>query len=155
MANKDKEYKAKQIRRTLEDTINFQNELSELLEKKIKENSSLNFKEKRRFRYIFPRAILSQGNFEIRFENQDGRKSKFRHLSILASFLRKLDSSVVRLRDRQSNTVYNVQIKELWKFFDLQLEIVYPYAREEATHISAEAPAREAPSAYEFSAKEE
>jgi len=153
MANK--EYKAKQIRKTLEDTINFQNELSELVETKIQKNLPLNSKEKYRFRYIFPRAVLSQGNYEISFKNKDGRISTFRHLSMLASMLRKLNSPIAILLDNQSGKKYEVLIQELWDFFDYQLEIVYPFAREEATHMSAEAPVREAPSAYEFSAKKD
>ena len=155
MVFRDKEYKAKQIRRTFEDTTNYQIELIKLVEKKQMENSSLDYKERERFIQIFPRAILSQGDFEIRFENSDGRKSKFRHLSILASSLRKCKSSKVKLYDKQSNSFYIVNIRDLWKFFEYQLETVYPFAREEALHTSAESPAREAPSSYEFSAKEE
>jgi len=153
--NKEKEYKAKQIRRTLEDTINFQNELSELVEKKKLENMNLFTNEKKRFRYIFPKAILSQGNYEIDYVNEDGRHSRFRHLPMFAWQMRQLSSPIAILIDNQSGVKYEVMIQDLWAFFEYQLEIVYPFAREEATHMSAEAPAREAPSAYEFSAKNE
>jgi len=148
------QYKEKQIRKTLEDTINFQIELSELIEKKIDENLPLNSIEKERFRYIFPRAVLSQGLYEIKFKNKDGRMSKFRHLSMLANLLRKLNSPIAILIDNQSNTKYELLIQDLWEFFDNQLEVVYPYAREQAVRMSAEAPVREPPSAYKFSAKQ-
>jgi len=152
---KQEQYKAKQVRRTLEDTINFQNELSELVEEKKLANMPLTTKEKGRFRYIFPKAILSQGNYEIDYINEDGRHSRFRHLPMFAWYMRQLSSPIVILIDNQSEVRYEVFISELWKFLEYQLEIVYPFAREEATHISAEAPAREAPSSFEFSAKNE
>jgi len=155
MKRKDKQYKAKQIRRTLEDTINFQDELSELVNKKIEENMPLFNRERKRFRLVFKKAVLSQGNYEINYENKDGRRSRFRHLPIFAWYLSKLHSPTAIVTDNQSGKKYNVLIQDLWEFFEYQLEIVYPFAREEATHISAEAPAREAPSAYEFSAKNE
>lgn len=139
------------MRLTFEDTFNWQNELISLIEKKEERNTPFSEAERTRARHIFPRAILSHGSNTFSFRNKDGKVSLFRHVSSFFSKLSKMTSSSVVLLDTQTSVEYTVSIRELWGALLEELEYLFPFAREEAIHMSAEAPVRERSSSFEFS----
>lgn len=151
---KNIDYKAKQERKTFDDTCNFQNELLNLIARKKERNTPFNQHQRERANYLYPRAILSHGIVKFSFRNKDGRVSLFRHVSSFFSKLSRMPSSTVVLTDSESDEQYSVQIRELWSALEEELEYLFPYAREEAIHMSSEAPVYEQATAYKFSMDE-
>ena len=141
-----------QHRKTFEDTCGYQEELRFLIETKISRNIGMSFQEAERCRFIFPRAILSHAIVQFQFQNDDGRITVFRHLGTLFSQLIKLRGSKIMLTDSQSGQKYHVEIRELWIALLNELEYFFPYARNEALHISPEVPTMEGSTSYDFSA---
>jgi hypothetical protein len=148
--NNQKQHKPQQVRKTFEDTFNFQNELLELIDKKKKRNTPFNQQQRERANYLYPRAILSHGIVKFSFRH-NGRVSLFRHISSFFSKLSRIASSTVVLTDSESGEQYEVQISDLWAALEEELEYLFPYAREEAIHMSSEAPVYEQATSYAFS----
>lgn len=147
----NKQHKPQQVRKTFEDTFNFQNELLELVSRKKKRNTPFNQEQRERANYLYPRAILSHGIVKFSFKNSEGRVSLFRHVSSFFSKLSRIASSTVVLTDSESGEQYEVQIRDLWSALEEELEYLFPYAREEAIHMSSEAPVYEQATSYAFS----
>lgn len=152
---KKKLIKPLQHRKTFEDTCGYQEELRFLIETKIRRNIGLSIQEMERARFIFPRAILSHAIIEFQFQNRDGRVTIFRHLGTFFSQIIKLRGGKVVLTDSQSGHKYSVEIKDLWIALLNELEFLFPYARNEALHISPEIPVMEGATSYAFSAEVE
>jgi len=131
--------KTRQQRRTFEDTVVFQEQLERLIISKIAKNTALSFKEEERARYLFKRAILSHGTNTFYFRHISGKCTVFPHVSSFFSQLCRIRGSKVKLTDGYSGKEYLVDIKDLWKELLRELEYLFPYAREEAIHMSAEA----------------
>lgn len=150
-----KEYKQSQERRTFSDVNQFQADIKWLLFKKIKSNDGLTYEEARDLGYKYSWALLSHGSNRFSFRNKDGRITEFIHISAFIDnllFIRK--SPYVVLYDGPTRTRYNVEWKDIWKALLDELLYLFPYAREEAIHMSAEAPTREQASAFHFSLDE-
>lgn len=141
-----------QHRKTFEDTCGYQEELRFLIESKIRKNIGMSFQEADRSRFIFPRAVLSHAVLQFQFQNEDGRITVFRHLGIFFSQVIKLRGNKIMLTDSQSGQKYHVEIRELWIALLNELEFFFPYARNEALHISPEIPVMEGSTSYKFSA---
>jgi len=103
---------------------------------------------------MFPRvlayAVLSLGSFPITFVTRDGRATKW-HIYEFGLAIKSVRGKEVILTDGPSGRRYKVPIKELWEFFEKELKYVFPYALEEAIHMSREAPTFEMPSSFTFS----
>jgi hypothetical protein len=144
-----------QQRRTLEDTINYQDELLSLAIRKRERNVCLSFEEKETFMKVYKRAVLSQGAVGCYYRTRNGKIVPFHHLTELAYFLSTLTSNMVDLINYDNNKPFdtNIPISDLWRFFEMKLIYVFPYACDEASHMSAEAPIREQPTSYQFSSE--
>ena len=94
------------------------------------------------------------GNIELKFPIKNGPVVRIRHLSKLHEHLRDITTDTVKIEDPQSRTVYHVQIKELWIFFKDHLENIFPFACEEALHMSAETVTYEPRGAYIFKSED-
>jgi hypothetical protein len=142
-----------QQRRTLEDTINYQDELLSLVTRKRERNTCLSFEEKEKFMKTYKRAVLSQGAVGCYFRTRNGKIVPFHHLTELAYYLSTLTCNRVDIIDSDTNHPFdrNLPISDLWKFFEIKLIYVFPYACDEASHMSAEAPIREQTTSYQFS----
>ena len=79
---------------------------------------------------------------------------RIRHLSKLHEYLRDITTDTVKIEDPQSGTVYLIPVKELWIFFKDQLENIFPFACEEALHMSAETVTYEPRGAYVFKSED-
>jgi len=133
-----------QHRKPFEDTCGYQEELRFLIETKIRKNIGLSNYEMERARFIFPRAILSHAVIEFQFRNVDGRVTVFRHMGTFFSQIIKLRRGTkVILTDTQSGQKYVVEIRDSWIALLNELEYLFPYARNEALHISPEIPVME------------
>ena len=141
-----------QVRKTLQDTISYQNELHLLVKRKKENNAILSFDERDRFIEIYPLAVLSHGSNPCFYRTIKGI-IRFEHMDMLAYFLSEQTSNVVSIIDINTNKVHdrNIPISDIWKFFERQLVYLFPFAREEAAHMSAEAPVKEPPTSYTFS----
>ena len=144
-----------QHRKTFEDTCAYQEELRYLIESKRDRNTALSIKEMERARFIFPRAILSHAIVEFQFQNKDGRITVFRHLGTYFSQLIRLKGNSIQLTDSQSGQKYSVEIRELWSALIYELEYLFPYARNEALHMSPEMSIVDSSTSYNFSADTE
>lgn len=143
--------KPQQVRRTFEDTVNYQNELLRLIERKKDRNAGMSIQERDRARYIFPRSILAHSGYRFRFKNKDGRETIFPNVSSFFSQLIKLTGKSIILTDGQTGQKFNVEFRDLWNALEKELERLFPYAREEAFHTSAEGFVRHAPTPFGFS----
>ena len=146
-------FKQSQDRRTFSDVKSYQDELKYLLQKKIKQNKGLTYDESNRFNDIYPWALFGHDSSPYTFKNFDGRISNFVHISSLIDNLIMLKDTVpfLLLIDGSTNDKYIVEWKHVWKSLLKQFFYLFPYAREAALHMSAEAPTREEASSYKFS----
>jgi hypothetical protein len=145
-----------QERKTFTDVQNAQNELLLLIDKKTKEDCGLSDAEQLRFRIIYPWAVMSHGSNKFFYRNPDGRITEFRNISEFVEEIMHTGSDYrfIILLDGPSNSYYCAEFKYLWKALRKDLCYLFPYAREEALHMSAEAPTREEATAYKFSKDE-
>lgn len=141
-----------QRRLTFLDTINSQRELLSLVRRKKDRNVSLNDKEEERFPVLLAYSILSHASTPVTFVNADGRTTKW-NIYELGLDLKSLRGNRVILTDGQSKVRYEIRISQLWNFFERELKHIFPFALEEAIHMSREAPIREQPTSFSFSSE--
>jgi hypothetical protein len=151
------EKKPMQVRRTLEDVIKFQNELLSIVKTKRQNNACLSFSERERFLSLFTRAVLSQGSIKCLYRTRQGTIVPFHHLTELAYILSEQTTNYINIINDDTKGIYerNLPISELWKFFERKLIYVFPYACDEASHMSAEAVLQEPPTSFTFSAQKQ
>jgi len=142
--------KQRQSRLTFLDTIESQKALLELLKKKKERNVGLSDKEEEDFPELIAFAVLSHASTPCTFVNVDGRTSKW-NIYELALQLKGLRGNIVTLTDGITKQQYTIQIRDLWHFLEIELKHIFPYALEEAIHMSKELPQREQASSYTFS----
>ena len=145
-------HKPQQERRTFSDVTTFQNQLLNIIRRKIKSNAGLNASERERVRSIYPWALMSHGTNKFFFRNADGRISEFSHIT---EFIEEMidigdDLPYAYLLDGTTRSKYPVQYRDLWIALKKALIYILPYAREEAIHMSAEAPTKEESTAFKF-----
>ena len=142
--------KQRQSRLTFLDTIESQTTLLELLKRKKERNVGLSDKEEEDFPQLIALSILSHASTPCTFVNSDGRITRW-NIYELALQLKSLRGKQVTLIDGTTQQRYAVEIKDLWSFLERELKHIFPYALEEAIHMSKELPAREKSSSYTFS----
>ena len=149
--------KPMQVRRTFEDVIKFQNQLLEVVKSKRRNNSCLSFSERDEFLSLFTRSVLSQGSIKCLYRTRKGTIVPFHHLTELAYLLSEQTTNYVDIVNYDTKGTYehHLPISELWKFFEMKLIYVFPYACDEASHMSAEAVIRETPTSFNFSAQKQ
>jgi len=144
-------YKTRQERKTFEDVVDFQNELLHIVMKKEELKKPLTTTESQKVRFLYPRSILSHGSSRFYFRNDDGRVTCFRHITEFIEDMLTIRTDKVQLLDGTTHTNYVVPIEKLWRALRKELVYLFPYAREEAIHMSPESITREEASAYKFS----
>jgi hypothetical protein len=151
------EKKPMQVRRTLEDVIKFQNDLLQIVRTKRQNNSCLSFSERDTFLSLFTKSVLSQGSIKCLYRTRKGTIVPFHHLTELAYLLSEQTTNYVNIINDDTKGIYenNIPISELWKFFERKLIYVFPYACDEASHMSAEAVIHESPTSFNFSAQKQ
>ena len=155
MAKNDDYEETKQVRMTLEDTLNFQEELSEMIKQLMNENRSMKLNERRRLRKIMTKALLSQGAIYPVTLVIEGGWFTFASLQNMILRTSEINTNLVRLTTHKPE--HNTQvgsIGELWKFIYDQLLYYYPLAAAEATRISKESMYKVEQGTYEFNSEE-
>lgn len=147
-------YKPRQERKTFEDVVDFQNHLLEIIMEKEKKKKPLTEKEASEVRFLYPRSVLSHGSSKFLFKNDDGRITPFRHITEFIEEILNVRSSSVSLKDGLTGKTFVVPIEKLWAALRRELVFIYPYAREEAIHMSPESITREAKSSFKFTLDE-
>lgn len=147
--------KPRQERKTLQDTMDAQTELLILIKRKKERNSILSIEERERFIRIYPVAVQAHGSNPCLYKTRTGAIVRFDHLDAFSYFLREQTKDYVDIINEDTGQIYDTQIPitDLWKFFERKIVHILPFAREEAAHMSAEAPTREAPSSFVFSSE--
>jgi len=143
--------KQKQTRLTFLDTIASQKELLNLVVRKKERNRGLNRKEEEEFPELVALATLSHASTPCTFVNNDGRATTW-NIYELALQIKSLRGQQVNLIDGTTNQKYTVSMRDLWAFLERELKHIFPYALEEAIHMSKELPARQKATSYTFSA---
>lgn len=147
--------KTKQIRLTLEDTLHYQEELSELMKQLITDNRPMTEKERKRLRKIMTKALLTQGAIKCITLVIEGGWFTFSSLQNMILRVSEINEKLVKLTTHKPE--HNVQIgsiAELWKFIYEQLLYLYPLASAEALRISKESLYRVEQGVYEFDSRE-
>lgn len=130
--------KTRQQRKTLEDTIEYQEKLEKMIDRKIKRNAAFNHYEEKDAKFLFKRGILSHGTSKFYYKHKDGKITRFPHISSFFAKLVRVRGNKVRLKDGTTGKKYTVEIKDLWKALRNELDYLFPFAWEDAVHMSAE-----------------
>jgi len=144
-----------QVRATFEDTKRYQSELFGLLRKKIRENNPLSSDEKKVFYSLLANSVLSQGWRHCYYNTKNNIRINLGSTTFFALTLLDINTREAIITDPRTRKKYEVEIGELWNILYNKCKELSQPAREEAIHMSREAPKREAPTAYDFSAKRE
>ena len=154
--NKNNDYeKTQQVRHTLEDTLMFQDEASELIKLLINENRPTKLNERKRLRMLMAKALLSQGAVECVTLVIEGGWFTFASLQNMILRVSELNENLVRLvTHKPENNVQVGSIAELWKFIYDQLLYYFPLATAEAMRISKESMFKTEQQSYEFDSSE-
>lgn len=144
--------KEHQIRLTHADCINRQDELMELLQRKINRNVGLNHEEKEDFPDLIANALFSQGWINAYHSVYDGTRIPMGSVHSFALRMKELQGPNIKLKF--FNKEYVVNISDLWKTLYDYLIRLFPRALEEALHVSREIPQREESSSYVFKSDE-
>lgn len=154
--NKKNEYeRTQQVRHTLEDTLMYQDELSELFKLVINENRPMRLNERKRMRQIMPKALLSKGAIECVTLVIEGGWFTFASLQSMILRVSEINENMVRLTTHKPE--HNVQvgsIGELWKYVYDQLHYLYPLAAAEAIRMSKESQYKVDQESYDFDSTE-
>lgn len=142
--------KQRQSRLTFLDTIESQKTLLELVKRKKTRNVGLNDEEEEDFPQLVALSVLSHASTPCIFLNKDGRTTQW-NIYELALQIKGLRGKYVTLIDGTTRQKYTIEIRDLWSFMEIELKHIFPYALEEAIHMSKELPSRETTSAYTFS----
>lgn len=141
-----------QIRLTHADCINRQDELLELLQRKINRNIGFNHEERENFSDLIANALYSQGWIDAYHSVYDGTRIPMGSVHSFALRMKELRGSKIRLKF--FNKEYIVDISDLWRTLYEYLIRLFPRALEEALHVSREIPQREESTSYIFKSDE-
>jgi hypothetical protein len=119
--------------------------------RKKEKNRGLNHKEEEEFPELVALATLSHASTPCTFVNNDGRATTW-NIYELALQIKSLRGQQVILTDGTTNQQYTVSMSDLWAFLERELKHIFPFALEEAIHMSKELPARQKATSYTFSA---
>lgn len=145
-----KDDKRKQIRKTREDTIYAQNELRQLINRKIKSNGGLNSFEKGRWMRLLADALVSWGKTTKVYYDMPGTRIPLGSVHTFGLKFLDWDNPVDIEHD---GIVYRFQICALWRTLYKYVLIVFPMAIDEALHISKESEEYEPWSGFDFSSR--
>jgi len=144
--------KEHQIRLTHADCINRQNELMELLQRKINRNVGLNYEERENFPDLIANALYSQGWINAYHSVYDGTRIPMGPVHSFALRMKEIKGPKIKVKF--FNKEYIVNISDLWKTLYDYLIRLFPRALEEALHVSREIPQREETTSYIFKSDE-
>lgn len=144
----------KQVRMTLEDTLRYQSELSDLMKQLIKENRPMSDKERKRIPELLAKALLTQGAVKCVTMVIEGGWFTFASLQNMILRTSEITKPYVRLTTHRPE--HNTQvgsIAEMWKFIYGQLLYYYPLASAEAFRVSKESMYRVEQGSFEFDSR--
>lgn len=144
-----------QVRATFEDTKQSQTKLLSLIRGKIRKNAALSIEEKETFPGLVANALLSQGWRHCYYFTKDNVSIDLGSTRFFALGLLDIIGNKVSIKEHRLGRKYEVEIGELWNVLYSKCKELSQPALEEAIHMSREAPKREAPTAYDFSARQE
>ena len=153
--NKNDYEKTQQVRHTLEDTLMYQEEASELIKLLINENRPMKLNERKRWRMLMAKSLLSQGAVETVTLVIEGCWFTFASLQNMTLRVSEINENMVRLTTHKPE--HNVQIGsigELWKFIYDQLLYYFPLATAEAMRISKESMFKTEQESFDFDSTE-
>jgi len=142
-----------QIRLTHKDTITKQNQLLNLVRKKISANVGLSLDEKNTFSILVADSLLSHGDRRCYYITDNSTKINLGSVHTLSLKMLDVNGGKVTLFDRRTNKRIVIETKELWKILKSEYIRAFPFALEEAIHMSREIPKREEATTYTFSSK--
>jgi len=143
--------KSLQMRATLKDTQRRQDELFELLRRKIKNNSSLSFEERKVFSGLTAEALLSQAYRHCYYIAPDKKRIDLGSIRFLCLNLLDVTGDKIRIVDPASGKKYVVSINEIWKILYNKCKETSQSALREAIRMSKEIPKREEPTSLAYS----
>ena len=147
--------KTEQIRKTLEDTLRKQDEMSDLIRQLRDENRPMTLSERKQLRGLMVKSLLSQGAISCVTLVIEGGWFTFASLQNMILKVSEINESMVRLTTHKPE--HNVQlgsIGELWKFIYDQLQYYFPLAAAEAIRMSKESLYKVEQGAYDFDSEE-
>lgn len=151
MYNKKTNEKKKHIRLTHYDTLQSQKKLRKLLKEKTINPTPLSNDERIEWEQLIADSYLNWGlKCNVYHERSDIRL-KLGNLHTLA--LKMMDYDDTGTEISSGNKIYNIELKTLWDLIYKSSLNVFPYALDEALHISKEILEREDPGSYQFSYK--
>ena len=153
--SKNEYEKTEQIRKTLEDTLKKQDEMSDLIRQLRDENRPMKLNERKELRGLMVKSLLSQGAIECVTLVIEGGWFTFASLQNMILRVSEIDENMVRLITHKPE--HNIQvgsIGELWKFIYDQLQYYYPLAAAEAIRISKESIYKVEQGLYNFDSRE-
>lgn len=154
--SKDEYEKTEQVRKTLEDTLQYQDKMSDLIRQLKDENRPMTSTERKQLRGLMVKSLLSQGALECVTLVIEGGWFTFASLQNMILRVSEINENMVRLTTHKPE--HNVQtgsIGELWKFIYDQLQYYYPLAAAEAIRMSKESLYKVEQGAYDFDSREE
>jgi len=147
------EYRTQQNRRTLVDVVNYQNQMDRIINYKMKHNELLSDNQKKNWPMICAYALLRWGTrFKVSLILSDVI-IPLGYVHELA--LRMMDYESEQVSIRYKGKKYSFPVKLLWRLLRDHTRKVFPFAQDEAVHISSESEEREQMGEYNFSASEE
>ena len=145
--------KPQQKRRTYIDNINAQKKLKFLIMRKIENNTRLSDSEKQDFLELVFNSVQSYGSALTVYETSDGRKINLGNIDEVADIFIGQQGKQAIIKDLKSGKDFMVSYKDLWICFKRTLLRIFPNARQEAFHMSSEAPVKEEMGSFAFDAK--
>lgn len=148
---KENNDESKQVRMTLEDTLRYQDELSNLIKLLATENRPVINTERKRLKELMAKALLSQGAVDCESMVIEGGFFTFASLQNLILRLSDINEKLVRLTTHKPEV--NIQtgsIGEIWRFIYDRMLYYFPLANAEAMRYSKESQFKTKQEAYEF-----
>jgi len=149
-----KETKALQVRATLKDTRRRQDELFELLRKKIYYNTSLSIEERKIFSGLTSEAMLSQAYRHCYYLAPDNKRIDLGSIRFLCLNLLDVSGKAINIKDPTTDSKYRVSIKEIWEILYNKCKETSQAALREALKMSKELPKREEPTSLDYSSED-
>jgi len=147
------EYQTQQNRRTLVDVVNYQNQMDNIINYKMKNNELLSDSQKKNWPMICAYALLRWGTrFKVSLTLSDVI-IPLGYVHELA--LRMMDYESTEVIIHYKNKKYRFPVKVLWRLLRDYTRKVFPFAQDEAVHISSESEEREQMGEYNFTANQE
>jgi len=146
--------KVLQVRATLKDTRRRQDELFELLRRKIHNNSSLSPDERKIFSGLTSEAMLSQAFRRCYYTAPDDKRIDLGSIRFLCLNLLDVTGNRINIVEPLTGKKYTVSIKEIWQILYNKCKETSQAALREALKMSKELPKREEPTSLDYSSED-